>query len=403
LSSPLLPTYARIKLAFEHGEGAWLTAADGGRFLDFGGGIAVASLGYSHPHLVEALITQGQKIWHTSNLFEIPQAERLGARLVQASFADYVFFTNSGAEALEGAIKTARKFQSVSGHPEKFHIITFAGAFHGRTLATLAAGGSQRYLEGFGPKCEGFIQTAFNDIDAVKAAITPQTGAILIEPIQGEGGIKPADPVFIRALRQLCDDYGMLLIFDEVQSGIGRTGKLFAYELYDVKPDIMAIAKGLGGGFPIGAFLAAKDAAKGMTLGTHGTTFGGNPLATSIGNAVLDIVLADGFLAHVEAIGKKLKGRLHELQRFHGDVIAGIRGEGLMLGIECKPPVAEFAAACRDAKILVIPAGENVARVLPPLIIGEAEVEEGYKRIGLACAALEGGQVKTLQAAGAAG
>lgn len=385
MTSSLLPTYARYKLAFEHGDGAWLTSTTGERFLDFGGGIAVASLGYSHPHLIAALNEQGAKLWHTSNLFEIPQAERLATRLVEVSFADYVFFTNSGAEAVEGAIKTARKYHAVNGHPEKFHIITFAGAFHGRTLATIAAAGNPKYLEGFGPKMEGFETVPFGDIAAVKAAIGPQTGAILIEPIQGEGGIRMAEPPFLRALRDLCDRHGLLLMFDEVQTGVGRTGKLFAYELCDVKPDIMAIAKGLGGGFPLGAFLSTREAAKGMTIGTHGTTFGGNPLATSIGNAVLDIVLEPGFIDHVAAMGLKLKQRLAELKDRHSAVIAEIRGVGLMQGIALRVPVNDFAAAGRAEGILVIPAAENVARLLPPLIIGETEIEEAFTRFDAAC------------------
>ncbi|QBR69952.1 acetylornithine transaminase [Beijerinckiaceae bacterium] len=385
MTSSLLPTYARYKLAFERGDGAWLTSTTGERFLDFGGGIAVASLGYSHPHLIAALNEQGAKLWHTSNLFEIPQAERLATRLVAVSFADYVFFTNSGAEAVEGAIKTARKYHAVNGHPEKFHIITFAGAFHGRTLATIAAAGNPKYLEGFGPKMEGFETVPFGDIAAVKAAIGPQTGAILIEPIQGEGGIRMAEPPFLRALRDLCDRHGLLLMFDEVQTGVGRTGKLFAYELCDVKPDIMAIAKGLGGGFPLGAFLSTREAAKGMTIGTHGTTFGGNPLATSIGNAVLDIVLEPGFIDHVAAMGLKLKQRLAELKDRHSAVIAEIRGVGLMQGIALRVPVNDFAAAGRAEGILVIPAAENVARLLPPLIIGETEIEEAFTRFDAAC------------------
>ncbi len=358
VTSSLLPTYARADLAFERGDGAWLTATTGERFLDFGGGIAVASLGYGHPHLVAALIEQGGKLWHTSNLFQIPQAERLAERLVAASFADYVFFTNSGAEAVEGAIKTARKYQSVSGSPEKFHAITFEGAFHGRTLATIAAGGNPKYIDGFGPKVEGFDPVPFGDIEAVKAAIGPQTGAILVEPIQGEGGIRVAAPEFLRALRELCDRHGLLLIFDEVQSGVGRTGKLFAYELFGVAPDIMAIAKGIGGGFPLGAFLTTQEAGKGMTVGTHGTTFGGNPLATSIGNAVLDVVLAPGFIENVGLMGLRLKQSLAELKDRHPGVIAEIRGEGLMLGVALRLPVNEFAAAARAEKILVIPAGE---------------------------------------------
>jgi acetylornithine/N-succinyldiaminopimelate aminotransferase len=389
VTSSLLPTYARADLAFERGDGAWLISTKGERFLDFGGGIAVASLGYSHPHLVGALTDQAQKIWHTSNLFEIPQAERLAERLVAASFADYVFFSNSGAEALEGAIKTARKYQSVSGHPEKFQIITMEGAFHGRTLATLAAGGSAKYLDGFGPKVEGFDQVPFNDIEALKAAIGPQTGAILIEPIQGEGGIRAPSPAYLREIRGLCDAHGLLLIFDEVQTGVGRTGKLFAYEMFGVVPDIMAIAKGIGGGFPIGAFLATKEAAKGMTLGTHGTTFGGNPLATSVGNAVLDVVLAPGFIENVAKLGLLMKQRLAELKDHHSSIIEEIRGEGLMLGIKTRVPVGDFVAAARSAKILVIPAAENVARLLPPLIIGENEIAEALVRFDAACRQVE--------------
>ena len=399
MPSSLLPTYARADLAFDHGEGAWLTATTGDRYLDFGGGIAVASLGYSHPHLVAALIAQGHKLWHTSNLFQIPEAERLAARLCEVSFADYAFFTNSGAEAVEGAIKTARKYQSVSGHPEKFHIITFNGAFHGRTIATVSAAGNPKYLEGFGPKLDGFDTVEFGDLDAVKAAIGPQTGAILVEPIQGEGGIRVGAPEFICGLRALCDAHGLLLIFDEVQTGVGRTGKLFAYELYGIAPDIMAIAKGIGGGFPLGAFLVTREAGKGMVVGTHGTTYGGNPLATSIGNAVLDIVLAPGFLDHVAAIGAKLKQGLIGLRDAHPDVVAEIRGEGLMLGIGLKVPVADFAVAARAEHILVIPAADNVARVLPPLVIGEAEVAEGLRRLDAVCARFEREQAAALSEA----
>lgn len=398
MTSALLPTYARVHLTFERGDGAWLTSTAGERFLDFGGGIAVASLGYSHPHLVKALNEQGAKLWHTSNLFEIPQAERLAQRLVEASFADYVFFTNSGAEAVEGAIKTARKYQSAEGHPEKFRIITFAGAFHGRTLATIAAGGNPKYLEGFGPPAPGFDTVPFGDIEAVKAAIGPQTGAILIEPIQGEGGIRVAPPGFLRALRELCDAHGLLLMLDEVQTGVGRTGKLFAYEHFGVVPDIMAIAKGIGGGFPLGAFLSTQEAAKGMTVGTHGTTYGGNPLATSIGNAVLDVVLAPGFLARVGRLGLRLKQSLAGLQERHGGIIAGIRGEGLMQGIALHVPVNEFAAAARAEGLLVIPAAENVARLLPPLIIGEEELAEAIVRFDAACLQLEGRAPKAMRA-----
>ena len=389
MTSPLLPTYSRIELAFEKGEGAWLEASGGKRFLDFGGGIAVASLGYAHPHLIAALHAQGQKIWHTSNLFRIPEGERLAQRLVDNSFADVVFFTNSGAEALECAIKMARKYQSACGRPERFRIITFEGAFHGRTLATIAAGGNKKYLDGFGPPVEGFDLVPFNDFEAVKAAIGPQTGAILIEPIQGEGGIKSPSPGFLRALRELCDQHHLTLIFDEVQTGVGRTGKLFAYELSGVQPDIMSIAKGIGGGFPLGACLATTEASKGMTYGTHGTTFGGNPLAMAIGNAVLDIVLAPGFIEHVAQTGLMLKQKLAALKDAHSDVITEIRGEGLMMGLRIndKIPAADFAALVRQEGLLVIPAGENVVRLLPPLIIGESEVAEALPRFEKACLA----------------
>jgi acetylornithine/N-succinyldiaminopimelate aminotransferase len=398
VTSALLPVYARVNLAFERGDGAWLTSTSGERFLDFGGGIAVASLGHSHPHLVAALDEQGAKLWHTSNLFEIPQAERLAQRLVAASFADTVFFTNSGAEAVEGAIKTARKYQSSGGHPEKFRIITFDGAFHGRTLATIAAAGNPKYLEGFGPRVEGFDTVPFGDIEAVKAALGPQTGAILIEPIQGEGGIRVAPPHFLRSLRDLCDEQCLLLLFDEVQTGVGRTGKLFAYELFSMPPDIMAVAKGIGGGFPLGAFLSTREAGRGMTAGTHGTTYGGNPLAASIGNAVLDVVLAPGFIEHVGLMGARLKQGLAGLQERHGGIISGIRGEGLMQGIALRVPVNDFAAAARAEGILVIPAADDVARLLPPLIIGEAEISEALARFEAACLRLESRDPETMAA-----
>ena len=387
--SSLLPTYARADLAFERGEGSWLVSDKGERYLDFGGGIAVACLGYNHPHLVEALKTQGEKLWHTSNLFRIPQAEALAERLCAHSFADYVFFTNSGAEALEGAIKTARKYHAAEGHPEKFHIITFEGAFYGRTLATIAAGGNPKYIEGFGPKAAGFDQVPFGDIDAVKQAIGPQTAAILIEPIQGEGGIRSAAPAFLRALRDLCDEHRLLLVFDEVQTGVGRTGKLWAYELSGVAPDIMAIAKGIGGGFPLGAFMATKEAGKGMVVGTHGTTYGGNPLATAIGGAVFDVVSGEGFLDHVASAGLKLKQKLAALRDAHPSIIAEVRGEGLMIGLRVIPPNGDFAIAARQEKLLVIPAGDNVVRLLPPLIVGDAEIDEALKRLEAACRRLE--------------
>ena len=389
LSSAIVPVYAKADVAFDRGEGCWLISTTGERYLDFGAGIAVASLGYSHPHLIEALTRQGAKLWHSSNLYQIPEGERLARRLVEATFADLVFFSNSGAEANEAAIKMARKRQSVGGHPERYRFITFEGAFHGRTLATIAAGGQAKYLEGFGPKVEGFDQIALTDLDAVKAAIGPETGAILIEPIMGEGGVRVVPPAFLRGLRALCDKHGLLLVFDEIQTGVGRTGRLFAYEHAGVAPDIMTIAKGIGGGFPMGACLATADAAKGFTAGVHGTTFGGNPLAMAIGNAVLDIILAPGFIQHVARLGLALRQRLAELQDRHQQIIEEIRGEGLMIGLKVKVPNAEFAAEAREERLLTIPAGDNVARLLPPLIISEEEIAEGVRRLDAACFRLE--------------
>ena len=386
--SPLFSTYARADLAFERGEGAWLTTADGARYLDFMGGIAVNVLGHAHPHLVAALKAQAEKLWHVSNLFDIPGQRELGARLVAATFADRVFFTNSGAEAIEAAIKTARRYHFSQGAPERFRIITFEGAFHGRTLAAIAAGGQSKYLEGFGPKVEGFDQVPFGDRKALEAAILPETAAVLIEPIQGEGGIRPVPPEELRALRALCDERGMLLILDEIQTGMGRTGRLFAHEWAGVTPDLMAIAKGIGGGFPLGACLATREAAAGMTAGTHGTTFGGNPLAMAVGNAVLDVVLADGFLDHVRQTGLKLKQKLAALVDSHPDLVETIRGEGLMLGLKCRVPNAEIAAAARAEGLLVVPAGDNVVRLLPPLIVGEVEVEEAVRRLDSALSAM---------------
>ncbi|MBA4335428.1 MAG: acetylornithine transaminase, partial [Methylobacterium sp.] len=304
--SVLLPTYARAPVAFERGEGPWSITADGTRYLDFGAGIAVNALGHAHPHLVEALTTQAGKIWHTSNLYTMPEGEKLARRLCEATFADRVFFANSGAEANEAAIKMARKYHAAKGHPERYRIITFEGAFHGRTLATIAAGGQQKYIEGFGPKVDGFDQVPFGDHAALEAAITDETAAIMIEPIQGEGGLRSVPPQCLRGLRTLCDERGLLLIFDEIQTGVGRTGKFFAHELSGVTPDIMSVAKGIGGGFPMGACLATEEAASGMTLGTHGTTFGGNPLAMAVGNAVLDVILAPGFIEKVGQIALRL-------------------------------------------------------------------------------------------------
>ena len=393
-ASAILPTYIRAPVEFVRGDGAWLEATDGSRYLDFGAGIAVIALGHSHPALVNALKEQGEKLWHVSNLYRIGPAEKLAKRLAEASFADYVFFCNSGAEAMEGAIKTARRYQFSIGRPERVEIITFDGAFHGRTLSTIAAGGNDKYIEGFGAPVEGFRRkTPFGDIEAVKAAIGPHTAGIAVEPIQGEGGVRMAPPSFFRALRDLCDEHKLMLIFDEVQTGVGRTGKLFAYEHLGIAPDIMAIAKGIGGGFPFGAFMATKEAARGMVAGTHGTTFGGNPLATAIGNAVLDVVLEPGFLETVRDRALLLRQRLAELRDRRPDVIAEIRGEGLMLGLKIGDRFTngDFAAAVRDQHMLVIPAGENVVRLLPPLNLTEADIAEAFKRLDGACAKIEGG------------
>jgi acetylornithine/N-succinyldiaminopimelate aminotransferase len=388
-ASPLLPTFARQDLAFERGEGVWLINRDGERYLDFGAGIAVNALGHAHPHLVKALTDQAQKVWHTSNLYQIPEGERLAQRLVDNTFADQVFFTNSGAEALECAIKMARKYQYASGHPERYRIITFEGAFHGRTLATIAAGGQAKYLEGFGPKVEGFDQVPFGDHKALEAAIGPETAAILVEPVQGEGGVRPVPPQCLRGLRELCDKHGLLLIFDEVQTGVGRSGRFFAHQRAGVTPDIMAVAKGIGGGFPLGACLSTFEAGKGMTAGTHGTTYGGNPLAMAVGNAVLDEVLKQGFLDHVDKVSNQMRQGLAAIKDRHPSIIEDVRGEGLLLGVKAKVPNTDLVAALRDQKMLTVGAGDNVVRLLPPLIISEEEARDGLARLEKACAALE--------------
>jgi acetylornithine/N-succinyldiaminopimelate aminotransferase len=388
VSSHVLPTYARVDLAFERGEGAWLFTAEGERYLDFTSGVAVNALGHAHPQLVRALNEQAQKLWHVSNLYRIPEGERLADRLCAASFADTVFFQNSGAEAIECAIKMARKYQSASGKPERYRIITFEGAFHGRTLAAIAATGNKKYLEGFGPPVEGFDQVAFADLEATKKAIGPQTAAIMIEPVMGEGGVRVVPHTFLRALRKLCDDNGLLLIFDEIQTGVGRTGDMFAYQHTGVTPDIMTIAKALGGGFPVGACLATTEAGKGMTAGTHGSTFGGNPLAMAVGNAVLDIIMADGFLDRMKQNALLLKQRLAELKDRHASVIAEVRGEGLLIGLRMIPQVSEMVDELRAEKMLTVAAGDNVVRLLPPLIIGEKEISEAVGCIDRACTRL---------------
>jgi acetylornithine/N-succinyldiaminopimelate aminotransferase len=371
-----MPTYQRADLAFERGEGAYLFATDGRRYLDFASGIAVTGLGHSHPHLVAALTEQAKKVWHVSNLYHVPAQQRLAERLVAASFADSVFFCNSGAEAIECGLKMTRKYHDENGTPERYRVITVEGAFHGRTLATIAAGGQEKHLKGFDPIVDGFDKVAFGNMNELRAAITGETAAILIEPVQGEGGMRAATVEYLRALRQVADEYGLLLFCDEVQSGMGRTGKLFAHEWAGIEPDIVATAKAIGGGFPMGACLAKEKAAKALTAGSHGSTFGGGPLAVACANAVLDILLADGFLANVERMGKLLQARLEALVKRHPAVFVELRGAGLMLGLKCVVPNADMVNRLRDAGLLTVGAGDNTVRVLPPMIIEERHVEE---------------------------
>jgi acetylornithine/N-succinyldiaminopimelate aminotransferase len=393
-TSHLLPVFARADLAFERGEGAWLFGTDGERYLDFTSGVAVNALGHAHPHLVAALQQQATKLWHMSNLFKSPDGERLAARLCEASFADFVFFANSGAEAMECAIKVTRKYHAAKGHPERFRMITFEGAFHGRTLATLAATGAAKYLEGFGPPMDGFDQVALGDLDAVKKAIGPNTAGILIEPLQGEGGVRAPPHAFFRALRELCDERGLLLVFDEVQTGMGRTGELFAHKRFGITPDVMSLAKALGGGFPIGACLATAEAASGMTPGSHGSTFGGNPLAVAAANAVLDVMLKPGFFEHAQQMSLLLKQKLASVIDRHPDIVSEVRGEGLLIGLKAVVPSGDLVNALRAEKLLTVGAGDNVVRFLPPLIVGETEIEEAVQRLERACVTLSAREQK---------
>lgn len=387
----ILPTYARAPMTFVRGEGAHLYDESGADYLDFTAGIAVNVVGHAHPYLIEALTEQAQKLWHTSNLVRIPNQERLADRLVASTFADKVFFTNSGAEAIECAIKMTRKYHATKGAPERYRIITFEGAFHGRTLATIAAGGQAKYLEGFGPKVEGFDQVPFADVDAVKRMIGPETAGIMIEPVQGEGGVRAIAPAIMRSLRALCDEHGLLLVLDEIQTGVGRTGRFFAHEHAGIAPDIMAIAKGIGGGFPVGACLATDAAAAGMTVGTHGTTFGGNPLAMAVANAVLDLVLAEGFLDHVNQMSLLAKQKLAGLVDSHPRVFKAVRGEGLLLGLECVAPNIDVVAAARAQHLLLPAAGDNVVRLLPPLNIEPEDIDRAVEALDQAASVLEAG------------
>lgn len=386
--SAVLGTYTRANVEFDKGEGAYLWTRAGERYLDFAAGVAVNVLGHAHPHLVAALTEQARKLWHSSNLYRVTGQERLAQRLTEVTFADTVFFGNSGAEAMEASVKMARKYHSHHGRPERFRIITFDGAFHGRTLAMIAAGNQPRHLAGFGPKVEGFDQVPLGDIAATKNAITEETAGILIEPVQGEGGVRPAGWAFLRALRELTQEHGILLLLDEVQTGMGRTGKLFAYEWSGIEPDIMGIAKGLGGGFPIGACLATEEASAGMTPGSHGSTFGGNPLAAAAANATLDIVLKPDFLPHVQQMGLLFKQRLAEIADRYSNIVSEVRGEGLMLGLVCKIPNTEVSGTLFAERLLTVAAGDNVVRLLPPLIVTETEIGEACAKIDSAFARL---------------
>ncbi|MDN3565513.1 aspartate aminotransferase family protein [Paeniroseomonas aquatica] len=383
----LMPTYNRADLAFERGEGAWLWTGDGRRFLDFGAGIATSSIGHGNKHLVQAIAEQAAKVMHTSNLYRIPQAERLAERLCATSFADSVFFGNSGAEANEGMIKAVRKYHAEQGHPERNVTICFEGAFHGRTLATLAATGNEKYLSGFGPPMPGFKHVPFGNMNALRDAIDGTTAAVMIEPIQGEGGVRPASLDYLRDLRAACDEFGILLALDEVQTGMGRSGKLWAHQWAGIEPDVMSSAKGIGGGFPLGAILAKEKVAQYLKPGTHGSTYGGNPLACAAGNAVLDVILAPGFLDGVDRVARHLWHGLLDLAHRHPAVVEGVQGAGLLLGLKLRPEVAngDMQAAAVNEGLLTVAAGMNVLRVAPPLVITEAEADEAVRLLDRAC------------------
>ena len=386
----VMPTYARADIAFERGEGAYLYATDGRRYLDFASGIAVTALGHSHPHLVQALSEQAKKLWHTANLYQIPGQIRLAERLVAASFADSVFFCNSGAEAIECGLKMLRKYQDDFGDPRRYRVICCRGAFHGRTLATISAGGQEKHLAGFDPQVDGFDHVAYDNLNELRAAITSETAAVLVEPVQGEGGLRAASVDYLRGLRAVCDEFGLLLFLDEVQCGMGRTGRLFAHEWAGIEPDIVATAKGLGGGFPIGACLAKEKAARALTSGSHGSTFGGNPLAMAVANAVLDILVADGFLERVRRIAGFLRQRLEDLVHRRPEHFEELRGMGLLLGLKCREPNTEMIGRLRELGLLTVGAGDNVVRLLPPLIIDEAAVDEALHILEKAAASAKG-------------
>ncbi|KAA5606926.1 aspartate aminotransferase family protein [Roseospira marina] len=384
----LMQNYARVDVAFEHGEGAWLTATDGRRYLDFGAGIAVNALGHAHPRLVEVLREQAAKVWHTSNLYRVPGQEQVAATLVANTFADSVYFCSTGLEANEAAMKMARKVFHDAGAPERDRFVVAGGAFHGRSFASIAAGGNPKHMEGYGTPMDAFDRVAFGNMNEARQAVGERTCAVLVEPVQGEGGIRPAPVGYLRALREMCDEYGLLLILDEVQTGIGRTGTLFAYEHAGVSPDILTAAKGLGGGFPVGAVLATERCARAFTAGAHGTTFGGNPLAMAVAQAVLDEVLAPGFLDRVARVGAYLGDALTRVVADYPKVLTETRGIGLMRGLVCTVPNGDVITACRDQGLLLVPASDNVARLLPPLIIDTAEADLAIESLRAACATL---------------
>lgn len=385
----VLPTYSRAKMTFEKGEGSWLIDRDGTRYLDLGAGIAVTALGHAHPALVNVLTEQAGALWHTSNLYHIPKQEELAEKLRDATFADTMFFTNSGAEAMECALKMARKYWSSKGQPERVNIITFKGSFHGRTLATISAAASEKLTNGFGPLLPGFISLEFGDHDALHEAMDDTIAAVVIEPVQGEGGILPLPDACLKGLRDLCDDTGALLICDEIQCGMGRTGKLFAHEWAGITPDIMAVAKGIGNGFPLGACLATEEAASGMTAGSHGSTYGGNPLACAVGSAVVDVINTPEFLGDVNRKAGFLRQKLDGLVAAHPDIFETVRGSGLMIGLKCKVTNMDVINACYDEELLTIPGGDNVIRILPALTISEAELSDAVDRISKAATKLE--------------
>lgn len=385
LTSHVMPTYGRFDLTFVKGDGSYLIDENGQKYLDFGCGIAVTSLGHNHPHLSAALHQQVDSLWHTSNLFHIPGQIELARRLCDSSFADLVFFCNSGAEAVEGAVKTARKYHASQGNPHKNIIISAHSSFHGRTLATLAAGGSEKYRTGFGPKLPGFTHVSYGNMNEMRAAITAETAAILVEPLQGEGGIQVPPASYLQDLRNLCDEMGLLLILDEIQSGMGRTGKLFAYQWSECQPDIMAVAKGLGAGFPMGAILATEQAASGMVPGTHGSTFGGNPLAMAVGNACLDVMQAQGFMDHVTAQSAYLTRGLDDIIAAYPDLLDQWRGQGLMLGLRTKGDNMALIKALLAEKIITVPASDQIVRLLPPLNLSIAECDQFLAGLTAAC------------------